>query len=231
MDIDYVDVFFGAAIALLLAEGCAWLPKLTRRIIRFAAARLSSSLSSRLEEEWLRHVSDLPGAFSPFFAACACLLASFRISPVKLGFGVPARKVRAFRLLQAFLKSFLPKRVQLSGSNAHHPAFTVRLAWIVAIAIGVALAFAALISAIEALQRLVQAEPLQASALTRAHRKLPLGTKLRVTNMANGRSVIVRLNERTGGSNLPSVAASDAEYYGYELALHRSPIDGRRVTG
>jgi rare lipoprotein A len=34
------------------------------------------------------------------------------------------------------------------------------------------------------------------NALTAAHRTLPLGTKLRVTNVANGRSVIVRVNDR-----------------------------------
>jgi rare lipoprotein A len=33
-------------------------------------------------------------------------------------------------------------------------------------------------------------------ALTAAHRTLPLGTLLRVTNLANGRSVIVRVNDR-----------------------------------
>jgi rare lipoprotein A len=33
-------------------------------------------------------------------------------------------------------------------------------------------------------------------ALTAAHRTLPLGTRLRVTNLANGRSVIVRINDR-----------------------------------
>ena len=32
--------------------------------------------------------------------------------------------------------------------------------------------------------------------LTAAHRTLPLGTRLRVTNVANGRSVIVRINDR-----------------------------------
>jgi rare lipoprotein A len=33
-------------------------------------------------------------------------------------------------------------------------------------------------------------------ALTAAHRTLPLGTRLRVTNVANGRSVVVRINDR-----------------------------------
>jgi rare lipoprotein A len=33
-------------------------------------------------------------------------------------------------------------------------------------------------------------------ALTAAHRTLPLGTKLRVTNVENGRAVVVRVNDR-----------------------------------
>jgi rare lipoprotein A len=33
-------------------------------------------------------------------------------------------------------------------------------------------------------------------ALTAAHRTLPLGTRVRVTNVANGRSVDVRVNDR-----------------------------------
>ena len=33
-------------------------------------------------------------------------------------------------------------------------------------------------------------------ALTCAHRSLPIGTMLRVTNLANGRSVLVRVNDR-----------------------------------
>ncbi len=34
------------------------------------------------------------------------------------------------------------------------------------------------------------------SALTAAHRSLPFGTKVRVTNNRNGKSVIVRINDR-----------------------------------
>jgi len=34
------------------------------------------------------------------------------------------------------------------------------------------------------------------NALTAAHRTLPLGTRLRVTNLTNGRSVDVRVNDR-----------------------------------
>jgi rare lipoprotein A len=35
-----------------------------------------------------------------------------------------------------------------------------------------------------------------AGGLTAAHKTLPLGTKVRVTNTANGRSVVVRINDR-----------------------------------
>jgi rare lipoprotein A len=34
------------------------------------------------------------------------------------------------------------------------------------------------------------------NALTAAHRTLPLGTRVRVTNLQNGRTVVVRLNDR-----------------------------------
>jgi rare lipoprotein A len=33
-------------------------------------------------------------------------------------------------------------------------------------------------------------------ALTAAHRTLPFGSKVRVTNMRNGRSILVRINDR-----------------------------------
>ena len=35
-----------------------------------------------------------------------------------------------------------------------------------------------------------------ASAMTAAHRTLPFGTKVRVTNKGNGRSVVVTINDR-----------------------------------
>lgn len=34
------------------------------------------------------------------------------------------------------------------------------------------------------------------NALTAAHRTLPFGTRVRVTNLGNGRSVVVRINDR-----------------------------------
>ena len=39
-------------------------------------------------------------------------------------------------------------------------------------------------------------ERLVASAMTAAHRTLPFGTMVRVTNTSNGRSVVVRINDR-----------------------------------
>ena len=44
--------------------------------------------------------------------------------------------------------------------------------------------------------RTASGERFNPSALTAAHRTLPMGTKLRVTNKANGKSVIVRVNDR-----------------------------------
>ncbi len=39
-------------------------------------------------------------------------------------------------------------------------------------------------------------EPFDMKELTAAHRTLPFGTRVRVTNEANGRSVVVRINDR-----------------------------------
>jgi rare lipoprotein A len=39
-------------------------------------------------------------------------------------------------------------------------------------------------------------EGAQASGMTAAHRSLPFGTKVRVTNRSNGQSVVVRINDR-----------------------------------
>ena len=44
-------------------------------------------------------------------------------------------------------------------------------------------------------------EPFDMNALTAAHRTLPLGTRVRVTNLQNGRTVEVRINDR--GPTMP----------------------------
>ena len=45
-------------------------------------------------------------------------------------------------------------------------------------------------------QRTASGERAQPNGLTAAHRTLPFGTRVRVTNNRNGRSVIVRINDR-----------------------------------
>jgi rare lipoprotein A len=44
--------------------------------------------------------------------------------------------------------------------------------------------------------RTASGERMNPSALTAAHRSLPFGTKVKVTNKRNGRSVVVRINDR-----------------------------------
>lgn len=44
--------------------------------------------------------------------------------------------------------------------------------------------------------RTASGERFNPDALTAAHRTLPMGTKVKVTNVANGKSVIVRINDR-----------------------------------
>ncbi len=45
-------------------------------------------------------------------------------------------------------------------------------------------------------RRTASGEPFDQNALTAAHRSLPLGTRVRVTNLENGRSVDLRINDR-----------------------------------
>ncbi|MBN9252131.1 MAG: septal ring lytic transglycosylase RlpA family protein [Mesorhizobium sp.] len=44
--------------------------------------------------------------------------------------------------------------------------------------------------------RTASGERMNPSAMTAAHRTLPFGTRLRVTNQSNGKSVVVRINDR-----------------------------------
>jgi rare lipoprotein A len=52
--------------------------------------------------------------------------------------------------------------------------------------------------------------------LTAAHRTLPFGTRVRVTNEANGRSVVVRINDRGpfGGRRIIDLSRRAAELIG-----------------
>ncbi|MFG1295971.1 MULTISPECIES: septal ring lytic transglycosylase RlpA family protein [Xanthobacter] len=45
-------------------------------------------------------------------------------------------------------------------------------------------------------QRTANGERFNPGEMTAAHRSLPFGTKVRVTNLRNGKSVVVRINDR-----------------------------------
>lgn len=45
-------------------------------------------------------------------------------------------------------------------------------------------------------RRTASGETFNRNAMTAAHRRLPFGTRVRVTNVLNGRQVIVRVNDR-----------------------------------
>ncbi|MGH9417533.1 MAG: septal ring lytic transglycosylase RlpA family protein [Terriglobales bacterium] len=59
-------------------------------------------------------------------------------------------------------------------------------------------------------------EPFDMYAMTAAHRELPLGTRVRVTNLENDRSVILRINDR---GPVPMSRIIDVSY-GAAQALH-----------
>lgn len=92
---DLAGVILGLVLAIAWAEASAWLPKVTRLVIRTAAKRLEPTLQARMEEEWLRYVQDTPGTLGPFVAGCQCLFASFRIRPIEVGVGVRRLHVAA----------------------------------------------------------------------------------------------------------------------------------------
>lgn len=47
-------------------------------------------------------------------------------------------------------------------------------------------------------RRTASGERFDPAAMTMAHRTLPFGTRVRVTNLSNDRSVVLRVNDRTG---------------------------------
>lgn len=71
-------------------------------------------------------------------------------------------------------------------------------------------------------------ERMNADALAAAHRTLPFGTKVKVENLANGRSVVVRINDRgpfTGG-RIIDVTQGAAE----QLGMIRAGVARVKVT-
>ena len=68
--------------------------------------------------------------------------------------------------------------------------------------------------------RTASGERFNPSQLTAAHRSLPFGSRVRVTNTANGDSVIVRINDRGPLSHGRVIDVSHAA--AREIGMHRS---------
>ena len=66
-------------------------------------------------------------------------------------------------------------------------------------------------------RRTASGETFDNDALTGAHRTLPFGSKVRVTNTANGRSVVVRINDRGPfhGSRIIDLSKAAASELGF----------------
>jgi rare lipoprotein A len=64
------------------------------------------------------------------------------------------------------------------------------------------------------------------AALTMAHPTLPFGTKVRVTNLRNGRSVVVRVNDRGPfvGARIADLSQAAADMLGF---LRRGVVHAR----
>lgn len=64
------------------------------------------------------------------------------------------------------------------------------------------------------------------AALTMAHPSLPFGTKVRVTNLRNGRSVVVRVNDRGPfvGARIADLSQAAADMLGF---LRRGIVNAR----
>lgn len=83
--------------------------------------------------------------------------------------------------------------------------------------------------------RTASGEPMNASAMTAAHRSLPFGTRVRVDNVGNGRSVVVRINDRgpfVRGRiiDVSRAAASQLGFIAAGTARVRLTVQGGRGT-
>jgi peptidoglycan lytic transglycosylase len=77
-------------------------------------------------------------------------------------------------------------------------------------------------------QRTASGEKMNAGALAAAHRTLPFGTKVRVENLRNGKSVVVRINDRGpfSGGRVIDVTQGAAQ----RLGMIRSGVARVKVT-
>ncbi len=82
--------------------------------------------------------------------------------------------------------------------------------------------------------RTASGERMNANALAAAHRSLPFGTRVRVDNLANGRSVVVRINDRGPfvGGRVIDLTRSAAQQIGMmhsgTASVRLTVIDGSR---
>jgi rare lipoprotein A len=76
--------------------------------------------------------------------------------------------------------------------------------------------------------RTASGERMNAGAMAAAHRTLPFGTKVKVENLANGRSVVVRINDRGpfSGGRIIDVTQGAAE----RLGMIRAGVVRVKVT-
>ena len=77
--------------------------------------------------------------------------------------------------------------------------------------------------------RTASGERMNAGALAAAHRSLPFGTRVRVENLSNGRSVVVKINDRGPfvGGRVIDVTRGAAE----RLGMIHSGVAKVKVTG
>ncbi len=61
-------------------------------------------------------------------------------------------------------------------------------------------------------KRTASGEKFDRKALTAAHPSLPFGTRLRVTNLDGGKSVVVRINDRFGGKGGRIIDLSEGSF-------------------
>jgi rare lipoprotein A len=76
--------------------------------------------------------------------------------------------------------------------------------------------------------RTASGERFDPDSLTAAHRTLPFGSKVRVTNLANGQSVVVRINDRGpfGRGRVIDISHAAAR----EIGMHRSGTARVKMT-
>jgi rare lipoprotein A len=94
------------------------------------------------------------------------------------------------------MKRFLIAAVSLCAAGIFAVPATAQTAAASVAAAPFELGMASFFAAEMAGRRTANGETCDPATLTAAHRTLPFGTKLRVTNPANGKSVIVRINDR-----------------------------------